>query len=167
MDEHARQIDFMHVMNRFRRMHLADAFAGLSKGEFFTLEMLHKHRELHPEAAGMYVTSLANHTHMSMPAMSRLLKTLEQKGYIERTVDKEDRRNTYISMTAKGTKVRAGAVAQMQALTCRVIQKMGEEDMQQLFSLWHKLMDIMEAEIREIKAKGTKHVQDTEVPEGL
>ena len=36
--------------------------------------------------------------------MSRTLRGLEEKGYVERSVDKKDRRNTYISLTEKGWK---------------------------------------------------------------
>lgn len=49
-------------------------------------------------------SELAAKTKTLPPAVSRTLRGLEEKGYVERSVDKKDRRNTYISLTEKGWK---------------------------------------------------------------
>ena len=35
-------------------------------------------------------------------AISRTLKGLEERGYVERNINKNDRRNTYVELTAAG-----------------------------------------------------------------
>ena len=48
-----------------------------------------------------------SYTHLTRtlpPAVSRTLRGLEEKGYVERSADKKDRRNTYISLTEQGWK---------------------------------------------------------------
>ena len=41
----------------------------------------------------------------SPPALSRTLKNLEQKGFVERSVDEKDRRNIYVTVLPKGLEV--------------------------------------------------------------
>ena len=39
------------------------------------------------------------------PAISRTLKGLEERGYVERNINKNDRRNTYVELTAEGERL--------------------------------------------------------------
>lgn len=48
---------------------------------------------------------LASHEGVSRPTISRLINTLESRGWIEKHVDKEDRRTPRLTVTDTGRKV--------------------------------------------------------------
>ncbi len=96
---------------------------------------------------GIHVSGLAMRLKVSSPAVSRMVGMLEEKGYIGRDIDKEDRRNTYIYLTDKGRAVKVSAEEAMRRLTERVMLRMGDRDMQELIMLWNRLADIMEEEL--------------------
>ena len=55
-----------------------------------------------PEMKGVKVSDLAKAVRMTMPGVSRALAGLEEKGIIERRIDKSDRRNTLVFLTEDG-----------------------------------------------------------------
>lgn len=146
MDMQALHLQFMRVTHRFHRMQMTELFSGISRGEFVALEVLRQNRMDNPEQQGMYVSGLAGRMRVSMPAASRMLKALEQKGWIERHVDKEDRRNTFIHLTAAGEGMVVRTKQQLQYFNERVFEKMGLEETRQLLALWERLIGIMEEE---------------------
>lgn len=77
----------------------------------------------------------------------RLYRGLEEKGYVERTVDKKDRRNTYISLTEKGWKKGEEVRDKMQDFGCSVMSQLKEEDVDQLVAYLDRIYEIAEKEI--------------------
>lgn len=149
MDAGTLMAEFFRVNQRLRKVHMTEAFAELPRGEFFALDMLWEHQAKHPAAEGMYASELAQVLRSSPPAVSRGLKALEQKGYIERRVDRADRRNTYIRITPLGNEARARTKRQMLAFTERIFTQMGEADIRRLIDLWNRLADVIEKEINQ------------------
>lgn len=148
VEEASLQSDFMRVASRFTRLHLVDIFTDVSKGEFFLLQILHQHRKGCADSQGMYVSELAAEMRMATPGVSRMLKSLEAKGYIERHVDEKDRRNTYICITQAGEDVRTGLMRHMSQLMDRVFEKMGYDEVRQLIALWNRLLEAMHEELK-------------------
>lgn len=144
MDQEALQRAFIDMLHRFGKMGQPIHLFHLTKAEFFVLELLARHRTKHPDTKGMYVSQLVGHLHASGPAVSRVLKTLEGKGYIERHVDKVDRRNTYIAVTQEGDAVWERAEVSLQQFMCLVTDRMGFQEMGTLISLWNRLLDAVE-----------------------
>lgn len=79
--------------------------------------------------------------------MSRTLRGLEEKGYVERTVDKKDRRNTYISLTEQGWKKGEEVRDRMHDFSCSVMSQLKEEDVDQLVAYLDRIYEIAEKEI--------------------
>lgn len=143
----------MRITNRFRKLHLLEVFSNISRGEFFVLEALHHHHAANPGVQGMYASALAQVMESSPPAVSRTLKALEGRGFIERTVDREDRRNTYVSLTSKGEAARRETKEHMAGYMENVVREMGPEDIRHLLTLLDKLIDIMEEEIQKTRKR--------------
>lgn len=141
MEKEALLQSFIGVLQRWREISIAGEFGGLTKGEFFALEVLSSHRTRHPCAKGMYVSLLVEFMHVSGPAVSRMLRLLEEKGYIERNVDTQDRRNTYITMTAEGVQAWQQAQEGMNQFMHGLLDNMGQENMMMLISLWNRFID--------------------------
>lgn len=144
MDKEALPQAFIGVLQRWRKISLTVGFSDLTMGEFFALEVLSHHKTLHPGAKGMYVSLLVDFLSVSGPAVSRMLRLLEEKGYIERTVDTEDRRNTYISMKAEGMLAWQKAQENLYRFFSDLTDSMGQEDMRMLISLWNRFIDIID-----------------------
>lgn len=140
------RVEFMQVLQRFGRLNLSSVLEGITKGEFVMLEILHADRAEHPDHTGMYVSKLVEQMDVTAPAVSRMLRQLEGKGLIERSVDMDNRRNTFIHITCEGMRTHSRMQKKLQAFTQGVIERMGEEDMRALLSLWARFADIMDLE---------------------
>jgi len=138
------QAEFMKAIRRFNRAKLRDAFGGLYPGEFFTLELLRCYHQANPSVKGMYVSELATALGVSAPAASRMLRSLEDRELIERTVDRDNRRNTHIRLTEAGRRAHQAGHTHMRQFTAQIFQEMGEENIRILLPLVNRLGDIME-----------------------
>ena len=117
---------------------------GLTQGEFFGLAMLHEHLKEHPE--GMHVRELAGKARVSPPRVSRMLRDMEEKNLIERRIDRDDRRNTYIVLTETGEAARQRTTARLSTFLDRVVDRMGLENVQTMIDLWNQFSGIVEDE---------------------
>lgn len=138
---------FLRVMHRFGRVSANSISTNeLTKTEFFCLGAICNSGKENPEKGGIYVWELARRTHSLPPAVSRTLRELEERGYIERSVDREDRRNIKVLPTAEGLAVWGRVEEKTQEFVDRVLARMGQENMDQLVSLCDRLCDIIEEE---------------------
>ena len=99
----------------------------------------HLHEIGHETAFGVQLRDLSDMLKISLPAISKKIKTLEEKGYVERTVDPKDRRIAYVRLTAQGN----AAVEKTQELinlrSDKICKKLGEEESAQLIVLLNKM----------------------------
>ena len=71
--------DLFHVMNQFRKLKFNDLFPQISRMDFFTMSMImDKGKE-----GQMTISELAAKAGVLPPAVSRTLRGLEEKGYID------------------------------------------------------------------------------------
>ena len=92
-------------------------------------------------------SELAAKTKTLPPAVSRTLRGLEEKGYVERSVDKKDRRNTYISLTEKGWKKGKRYGTECRTLAALVMSQLKEEDIDQLVAYLDRIYEIAEKKL--------------------
>ena len=111
------------AVHQFKKLNVSDLIPGLSSSEFSVMGAI-----LQMGENGKITSSeLAAKTKTLPPAVSRTLRGLEEKGYVERSVDKKDRRNTYISLTEKGWKKGEEVRDRMQDFGCSVMSQLKEE----------------------------------------
>ena len=84
---------------------------------------------------------------VAAPAVSRTLRSLEEKNYVERMVCEGDRRNVYVRVTEEGKEVLNECNRILSELLKSVTEKMGEEDMNRLIDYLNKLEQTAELEI--------------------
>lgn len=140
-----RTIRLMQVFHRLHKINLSDKL-GISKGEFITLSILADYQKEHPKEEGVYVSYIAKKQCVANSQISRMLKALEEKGLIERKVAKEDRRNTYVFLTNHGNKVLEDVRQNIEQHYYRVMERFGEENMEELIRLCNEMANIMEEE---------------------
>ena len=141
--------EFFEAFHRFRKLDITSMFPELSGSDFrtlMTIECVGKEKE----GKGVRVSELAQKMRVATPAASRTLRGLEERGMIERSVDTEDRRNTYVFLTQKGKKVLANAERIMNDFSNAVFERLDEEKMERLIAY---LKEVYEVSAQEIKKR--------------
>ena len=116
----------------------------LTKMGLICLVILEEHQRRNPDRAGMYVWEMAARMRVSPPAVSRMLRGLEAKGQIVRSVDRLDRRNILVALSPKGQAVCTQAKQMVQSKMDYLVQQMGAEQVRTLVRLLGQLNDLLE-----------------------
>lgn len=80
---------------------------------------------------------------ISKPALSQVINKLEDKGLVERVVQKSDRRSAYVRFTRKGIGMFERQNAQMHEAISIVVEKMGYEDTLRFIALMKKFHEVV------------------------
>ena len=70
---------------------------------------------------GVKASDLSKFLSITKPAISKLINTLEEKGFVERITDKSDRRVVYINITKNGEQILAEETKMFEEFTHRII----------------------------------------------
>lgn len=145
------------IFNRFHHLKLSSILPGVSSvemGTLKTIEHCRKEKEMDTKAADtkaadakVTVSEVARYMRVAAPAVSRTLRTLEEKAYVERMVCEGDRRNVYVKVTDAGKDILNECNRILSELLESVTEKMGEEDMNRLIGYLNKLEQTAELEI--------------------
>lgn len=148
--------ELFRAMNQFRRLKLSEMFPELCKTDFFVLcTIMDK-----GENGQITISELASRAKMLPSAISRTLKGLEERGYVERNINKNDRRNTYVELTAEGERLTEEARQIMADFGKSVMAQLDGEDMKRLISYLDNIYHIAEKEIENRKWQGRKEKED-------
>ena len=99
---------------------------GMSMGEDPVLEFLSRQEE------GMSPSDLAKRLGYSRPRMTRILDSLEAKGYVERIPDAEDRRRVIARCTDEGRRHASDNSSEGVSSLAATLSRMGEHDAREL-----------------------------------
>ena len=73
---------------------------GLKSSEIMVLYSIKKRTP--PESPGIKVSEISSALSVANPTITQLINALETNGYVERTMDQEDRRVVRVKLTGKG-----------------------------------------------------------------
>lgn len=152
--------DLVDVMRRMRKIRVHACAEQVIFTEYQALDQISRYVQEHPQAPGVKVSALAFDLHIAASAASRLLNTMEGKELIKRTVDTNDRRNTFVSLTPSGQELLSQASRGMDELNLRIIRRMGSRECRNLIDLWNKLASIMEEEVSSIIEKRRQETEE-------
>ena len=85
------------------------------------------------------VPKMQKKLHISKPAISYILNTLEKKNYITREIDPKDRRKVSISATPEGKTAAEESMKRYDELWSEILMQFGEENMKELIRLIQEL----------------------------
>lgn len=137
------------AMHQFHKLRLGDIMPDISGADFWTMRnIMDKGKD-----GKITISELAKKTRVLPSAISRTLKRLEEKGYVERTVNKNDRRNTYVEITDRGREVAQEVREIMRDYGEAVLSKFDEEELSMLISYLNNIYDIAKKEIEVRKVK--------------
>ena len=96
------------------------------------------------EKYGTPVTKIAPRMNMEPNSLSRLLKSLEEKGLVLKRKDKIDKRNVFICLTKSGLKMRDKAAEKLFSLEKIIKSKISIEDLTTFLSVLDTISQILE-----------------------
>ena len=105
------------------------------------------------EDGSMCMSEIHHNLYISKPAVSQILNSLESKGYINRYIDKNDRRKIMVSPTPVAQEALHASEMVLDKKINRIVKEYGEENMliliNQLTSLYEIIGKIDKEEIQE------------------
>ncbi len=137
-------IELMRGIHRLGQLGRKLSFLPLSRGEYCILCLL---SHMSREGKLVYVSYLACHMEVSPPAISRLLRGLEKKGYISRETGIKDRRNTMVCLTEAGKDILSQSEEALRCFVEDLISAFTEEKTNQLIELINELSQLAEERI--------------------
>ncbi|NLJ94336.1 MAG: winged helix-turn-helix transcriptional regulator [Clostridiaceae bacterium] len=106
------------------------------RGEIFTLLFLRdrKNNALPGEISEIMQISSAR--------VASILNNLENKGFIERQIDKADRRRILVSLTSLGKESANAHYQEVINQICKMFEILGEKDAKEFIRIMNKILDI-------------------------
>jgi DNA-binding MarR family transcriptional regulator len=119
---------------RFRRAGWRQSpIGGLTPSEVMILSYLV--RATKEEPAGIKVSDISNFLQVAPPTITQQVNNLERQGYVDRNIDKEDRRAVRIRLTEQGSDAIERAHKAFHASLAGLVAYLGEEQSEQLADL--------------------------------
>jgi len=135
--------DFMRTLFRLKKLQrIFPQERTINPGEFMLLKGLAGDSCDTPRVD--FVPALQDELHISKAAISQKISALEDKGYVERSINKDDRRRIKLTLTPAGKQV----IEQMQLQGDRFLQQIfdrfGRDKTRQLIDLLNELVDCVD-----------------------
>ena len=89
------------------------------------------------------ISSLARHLAVSLPTISKSVDMLVRRGWLERWVDKHDRRQTMVRLTPEGRKVLAGIKKRTELHMRRTLAPLTSAEREQLVGVMQVLTRVL------------------------
>ena len=146
------KVTIINTFHSLTMLNFSPVLDKVSQSEFFVMAAVEKLSEYSNKNIGR-VSSIAESLHVSSPAISRTITSLENKGYAERCVDIQNRRNTGVKLTDEGRKVYIKECENVYQVFSEVTDSMGEEKITQLITLAAELRMSFENALVKSKSK--------------
>ena len=137
---------FAAIIARMHKLMFGNMLTGVSEIEFKTMSAISRISK----SGDVKVSDIARYLELSAPAVSRTMKALEEKEYIERQTDKQDRRNTFVKLTKKGEEQQKAWMKSFEEFSEAIFARLGDEKSNQLLE---DLEAFVKASKEEMKAR--------------
>jgi DNA-binding MarR family transcriptional regulator len=95
-------------------------------------------------APGGDIETVHEDLHVSKPAVCQMLGNLERKDYLNREVDKTNRRKRLLSLTQKGLRAVEVMDKRVHSFFEEIITRFGEENTREFITLFNRFADVTE-----------------------
>ncbi|MHB9291588.1 hypothetical protein Holit_00666 [Hollandina sp. SP2] len=147
--------DLLHSLFRFKKVSTAISRAlsdaeggGLSMTELSALGCISTYSETNCSSREQTEHTTHHTMHktvaVSKAAVSQMLGSLEKRGYIQREIDRENRRKIIISLTNKGKVTVDKAGKDLDELMSRIIARFGEKDTRTLVRMLNQFEEVVD-----------------------
>lgn len=122
------------VINKLRKLAIRNTTLPISHVEFMVLHTISKATN-----EKIKISDIASIMEVSTPAISKMLRNLEEKDFIVRINNDNDRRVTYVRITEQGKEVLYKSFQMFRKLMDSITARMGKEKIKELMSLFREL----------------------------
>jgi len=134
-------ITFNEIMSK--KKDIMEDINRANKGELFVLQFLSMLN------TAVLPSELSTALQISSARISAVLGSLEKKGQIEREIDRSNRRNILVTITAAGHERVKTEVNEIEQILAHAFIEMGETDAMEYLRLFEKFFGIMQKHINE------------------
>lgn len=120
------------------RHSLIGGFNSSETGVFWAITNIHAER---PGVELISLSDLNSYLQFTRPNLSQTINKLEDKGYVERVILKDDRRVTYIKLTPSGAEAVKNKFDEIFSRMQKISEMMGEEDTDKFIDLSLRFAD--------------------------
>ena len=140
------EVDYRRLLVQMRGVGVSlKQLCELPPGELALMIILTKwtesHRQIRPSELGQEMR-------LSRPAVSRMLRSLKEKGFLESSIQADDHRYVKVSITERGKTNLNDALKQCKGILNRVISRMGSEDMKQMLGYNDRFLTYLAEELQ-------------------
>ena len=136
----------LHSMERLSNIRPERVIEGMTPSEFSLLCCAVEYPRRNPGKAAT-VAEIAAQMNVLVPAVSRTLRSLQEKGWIERAVDECDRRSVRVTATPAGEEMLWANMKRVVNALNRIMSVFTEEEMRTIAELYSKFANSMEQNI--------------------
>lgn len=119
----------------------------LNPGEYFMLSKIADYCGASECGEGIMVSKLAQILDISNASVSKMLRILEEKNYINREMHTKDRRVIFVTLTDEGKRIVQRSRDTLLEVAERITAQLGDEDLEQFIYLMKKLSGILQDNI--------------------
>lgn len=150
---------FFKLMGELKKSHMNMVLQELTHVEFTTLHVWKRGHQMKPDGE-ITVSDLAKYTGTNLPSVSRILKQLEEKGFIEREIGGEDRRAISVIVTKNGEEVLFREENRLKQYRDAVYQEMGESEILELFRLMEDFLRSSNTVVKKLESVETSKKEE-------
>ncbi len=153
------------AVSRFRQLNIMERLQLFPRSELVTIKAIADASEGGNRRAS--VTEIARRLNVSPPAISRKVKILREKEYVETIIDENDRRNTYLTLTPKGQAALQENFNKVTTFLDHVLNRLDPGDLDHFYHLFDKIFLAMEQELDHQAARNkpeTSHSERSDRP---
>ena len=133
--------EFMQMVFRLHKVKMLSLVQNINTNEGYTLIRLSEHKDTINQIC--FHEELQKHLAVTKSAISQIISSLEDKGYITREIDRNDRRKFEFSITGKGEELVKELRNTMDFVIKETITRFGEDNMRQLIRLFNQFTDTL------------------------
>lgn len=122
--------------------------AGLKSSEIRVLFAIKK--MMKPDTSGIKMSDISNALRVASPTITQLINNLETNGFVERAMDKEDRRAVRVKLTSNGERAIEKASEAFFDAFSGLAEYLGEEDSNRLAELLSKTFAYFDKRKKEV-----------------
>ncbi len=142
--------EFENVLEMIHNVDIGSTFrVDMSKSEFIIMKVIYCIKEVSGEKVP--VADIVDKMQVSAQAISKSLKSLEKKGYIERFSNRDDRRRMEVLVTNKGKQTYSKLIERTDEVLSEVLDKFGKDDLETYIYLTRRLTQLYGEVIDNIK----------------
>ena len=134
---------FKKLANSGLGMRPIDGKQDISLAEFMLLRAVDGNSVDNP--SNVSPTDIGQFLSVTKGAVSQMLNSLEEKGFISRALSRENRRNTLVLLTPKGRELLGDEENEFNAKLDALIETMGRKDIEELIAIVERLTEVLDS----------------------